>query len=285
MNCPASNPSTARAPQISANWWAIVTVAFLAIIAGAGTAQAHDVQVDPRIGCDTIGLAPPPDLSQPDNIDFFKRRLLYYRCTAYDHDIAEVLGKALKWVAARAPQVQRPAMVLDIDETSLFNWPRIYQQGYAFFSTFPGVDDCSFARVGDLCGDLDWQKAGYARAIGPTLKLYKFARCIDQPQPCNKIDVFFVTGRREKEYKGEMPSVWTLRNLEAEGFTGIERDHLYMRDPASEGSVAIHKTPARAAIEKLGFTIIANIGDQKSDLDGGYAEMTFKVPNPFYFID
>jgi hypothetical protein len=35
----------------------------------------------------------------------------------------------------------------------------------------------------------------------------------------------------------------------------------------------------------MGFTIIANIGDQKSDLEGGYAEMTFKVPSPFYFID
>ena len=57
-----------------------------------------------------------------------------------------MLGKAQKWVAARAPQVARPAIVLYIDETSLFNWPRIYQQGYAFFSTFPGVDDCSFVR-------------------------------------------------------------------------------------------------------------------------------------------
>jgi hypothetical protein len=30
--------------------------------------------------------------------------------------------------------------------------------------------------------------------------------------------------------------------------------------------------------------IIVNIGDQ-SDLEGGHAEMTFKVPNPFYFIE
>ena len=81
----------------------------------------------------SIASVPPTNLGEPDNIDFFKRQLLYYRCTAYDHDIADVLGKALKWVAARAPQVARPAIVLDIDETSLFNWPRIYQQGYAFF--------------------------------------------------------------------------------------------------------------------------------------------------------
>ena len=33
-----------------------------------------------------------------------------------------------------------------------------------------------------------------------------------------------------------------------------------------------------------GFTIIANVGDQPSDLAGGYAERTFLVPNPFYRI-
>jgi acid phosphatase len=28
--------------------------------------------------------------------------------------------------------------------------------------------------------------------------------------------------------------------------------------------------------------IIANMGDQASDLAGGHAEKTFKLPNPFY---
>ena len=32
------------------------------------------------------------------------------------------------------------------------------------------------------------------------------------------------------------------------------------------------------------LTIIASVGDQWSDLDGGYAERVFKLPNPFYFI-
>jgi predicted secreted acid phosphatase len=217
------------------------------------------------------------------NIDFFKKRLLYYRCTAYEHDIAAVLGAAQKWVAARAPQVKNPAIVLDIDETSLLNWPRIYQDDYAYFSSFPG-GACSFSGVGDPCGDLDWQQSGVAVAIAPTLALYKFARCIDQAPSCSKIDVFFVTGRREIEHNHEMPSVWTLRNLANAGYGTIEPDHLYMRDPGSSGSAANHKIPARANIESKGFTIIASIGDQKSDLCGGHAEMTFKVPNPFYFI-
>jgi acid phosphatase len=239
--------------------------------------------VDPRLGCNAAPAVPPPDLSEPDNIDFFKKRLLYYRCTAYEDDIAKVLGDAQKWVAARAPQVQHPAIVLDIDETSLLNWPRIYQDDYAYFPSFPNVA-CDFTKVGDPCGDLDWQQSGLATAVVPTLDLYKFARCIDQPSPCTKIDVFFVTGRREQAHNQEMPSVWTLRNLNAAGFGAVERDRLYMRDPASTGSVTGHKSAARADIESKGFTIIANVGDQKSDLAGGHADMTFKVPNPFYFI-
>ena len=48
-------------------------------------------------------------------------------------------------------------------------------------------------------------------------------------------------------------------------------------------NVQAFKGAKRAEISKS-FTIIANIGDQRSDLDGGCAERTWKVPNPFYYI-
>jgi HAD superfamily, subfamily IIIB (Acid phosphatase) len=55
--------------------------------------------------------------------------------------------------------------------------------------------------------------------------------------------------------------------------------------PATRGRpVSEHKTKARIDIESRGFTIVANIGDQESDLVGGHAERAFKLPNPFYFI-
>ena len=44
------------------------------------------------------------------------------------------------------------------------------------------------------------------------------------------------------------------------------------------------KTGARQAIEADGYTIVANVGDQFSDLAGDHAERCFKLPNPFYFI-
>jgi hypothetical protein len=49
--------------------------------------------------------------------------------------------------------------------------------------------------------------------------------------------------------------------------------------------VSDYKTQARADIEdRQHYTIVANIGDQFSDLVGGRAQKCFKVPNPFYFI-
>jgi predicted secreted acid phosphatase len=96
--------------------------------------------------------------------------------------------------------------------------------------------------------------------------------------------VFFVTGRRQTERNYEMTSGWTLRNLDVAGYGPVDAEHLYLRDSHAGGTVAEYKSSARADIEKKGYTIIANIGDQNSDLAGGHAEMTFKVPNPFYFI-
>jgi hypothetical protein len=39
------------------------------------------------------------------------------------------------------------------------------------------------------------------------------------------------------------------------------------------------KTAARTAIENRGYTIVANIGNSVSDLAGGHAERTFKLPD------
>jgi hypothetical protein len=44
------------------------------------------------------------------------------------------------------------------------------------------------------------------------------------------------------------------------------------------------QAPRPRAVAAGGFVIIASIGDQWSDLEGGHAERVFKVPNPFYLI-
>ncbi|EFF92341.1 HAD superfamily phosphatase [Streptomyces sp. e14] len=104
------------------------------------------------------------------------------------------------------------------------------------------------------------------------------------PQPANQpvltaaryaqehgVALFFVTAR-----PGIIaaPTEW---NLEHDGYrvTGLRVRGLLdlFKD------VAAYKTAQRAAIEKDGYTIIANIGNSPTDLSGGHAEKTFKLPD------
>jgi hypothetical protein len=39
-----------------------------------------------------------------------------------------------------------------------------------------------------------------------------------------------------------------------------------------------------SAITRRGYRIVVNLGDQRSDLDGGYALRAIKLPNPMYVI-
>lgn len=45
-----------------------------------------------------------------------------------------------------------------------------------------------------------------------------------------------------------------------------------------------YKSGTRAYLESLGWDIVADFGDQFSDLLGGYADKTFKLPNPNYYL-
>ena len=45
-----------------------------------------------------------------------------------------------------------------------------------------------------------------------------------------------------------------------------------------------YKSGTRAYIESQGYDVVADLGDQFSDLLGGYADKTFKMPNPNYYL-
>ena len=51
-------------------------------------------------------------------------------------------------------------------------------------------------------------------------------------------------------------------------------------DPNGSCTTIHYKSATRAHIESLGYDIVANFGDQFSDLKGGYADRTFKLPEP-----
>ncbi|TQK51778.1 putative acid phosphatase of HAD superfamily subfamily IIIB [Streptomyces sp. SLBN-118] len=101
-------------------------------------------------------------------------------------------------------------------------------------------------------------------AIKPVLDLVRYA-------DSRGVDIYFVTAR-----PGIIASL-TSYNL---GKVGYPVDGLYVRDlPDLFEQVSAYKTEKRAEIEAKGYTIIANIGNNTSDLVGGHAERTFKLPD------
>ncbi|MFJ8691519.1 HAD family acid phosphatase [Streptomyces roseolilacinus] len=101
-------------------------------------------------------------------------------------------------------------------------------------------------------------------AVRPSLDLARYA-------DSRGVDVFFVTAR-----PGIIHDL-TAHNLRSVGYPV---DGLYVRDlPDLFNEVAAYKTEKRAEIEAKGYKIIANIGNRPSDLAGGHAERTFKLPD------
>jgi acid phosphatase len=227
-------------------------------IAAAGAAAACD-RVPPLISL---------EMTQPLNLGELKLQIRHYACSgAYDSEVAKVLSEAQAYVEQRAGEATRPAVVLDIDETSLSNFVQILANDFGYVEAGP----CDVLPRGP-CGWRAWEDSGKAGPIEPTLTLFKAAKA-------KGVAVFFITGRREDEAHRDA----TVKNLRAAGYGGW--DGLVMRPASTSGmSVAGYKSGERAKIAAQGYTIIANIGDQRSDLDGGFAERAYRVPNPFYFI-
>ncbi|MEU8972713.1 HAD family acid phosphatase [Streptomyces monashensis] len=104
------------------------------------------------------------------------------------------------------------------------------------------------------------------------------------PQPANKpvlnvakyaqehgVSLFFVTARPGII---EEPTEWNLK------YDGYDVSGLYVRGLFDLfKDVAAYKTAQRVDIETKGYTIIANIGNSATDLSGGHAEKTFKLPD------
>ncbi|WP_030942669.1 HAD family acid phosphatase [Streptomyces sp. NRRL S-646] len=104
------------------------------------------------------------------------------------------------------------------------------------------------------------------------------------PQPANKpvlnvaqyaqehgVSLFFVTARPGIIYA---PTEW---NLEHDGY---DVSGLYVRGLFDLfKDVAAYKTSQRVDIENKGYDIIANIGNSATDLSGGHADKTFKLPD------
>lgn len=234
----------------------------VALVIGALIAFAPAALAEPP--APPAPIIPPP--VQPANIGDLKVEAThYYDSGAYLTDLQSAAAPAIAWVAEEAPRVDRPAVVFDIDETSLSNWEAIKANDFGRVIDGP----CDKLPEGP-CGWQAWDLRAESTVIQPTMDIFTTARE-------RGVAIFFITGRPESQRAA------TERNLGAVGYTGYTQ---LIMEPigAHYVSAADFKAPQRAGIERQGYTIIANVGDQPSDLDGGFSERTYLLPNPFYRI-
>ncbi|MET9297341.1 HAD family acid phosphatase [Streptomyces sp. NPDC003077] len=160
---------------------------------------------------------------------------------------------------------KKPAIVLDMDDTTLLTYN--YELQVGFHHTEQAQD--AYLKSTDM---------------EPVFGMNSLVNRAHK----QGYEVFFVTGRKEAQ------RAWSVRNLKNVGYNvALDRKHVYLKDkqhpPAylacgTKCSTVEFKSGTRKHIESLGYNIVANFGDQYSDLNGGYADKTFKLPNPMYFL-
>jgi predicted secreted acid phosphatase len=199
--------------------------------------------------------------AEPANLDIGKTAVrAYVDSGRYAQDLADVAASATRYLAQRIPKGtadKKMAVIFDIDETTLSNLPHLLAQDFGYVGA-----------VWDR-----WVLSSQARAIAPVQTIYDLA-------VRSQVAVFFITGRDESQRRA------TEENLRTVGFKTWTK--AYFRPSAStqaKPSARAYKTAIRRELVAESYVIIANIGDQDSDLAGGYAEKTFKLPNPFYRIE
>ena len=197
-------------------------------------------------------------LREPANLGLHKQELVrYVKSGQYEQDLAIVAEKADTWIEERVQRRkanERLAVVFDLDETLFFNWPQISSNDFGYV---PQEWD-------------KWVGAAAAPVIKPVYEVYLTALRHD-------VEVFFITGRPEYQRAD------TEENLRRIGCTGY--DALILASKSGKVSAAAFKTAERARLTAEGRVIVCNIGDQLSDLAGGFSERTFKLPNPFYLTE
>lgn len=198
---------------------------------------------------------------EPQNLSFVKQQLKqYYNTGRYDYDINKVENQAKDYLLMRVRENQQAktkkklAIVLDIDETSLSNYPFNASRDF----------DVSGAQIDQHMAE------GNDPAISQTLVLYQVAQKMH-------VHVFFVTGRFKKY------TAITASNLKKVGYAAWQGLYLKPNNYSFHSAVP-YKAATRKKIEQEGYDIIFSMGDQYSDLNGGYADRIFKLPNPFYFV-
>jgi predicted secreted acid phosphatase len=198
----------------------------------------------------------------------------------YIREMATIEGAALAGLPTVDPAANK-AIVFDADDTTL--WTYDMEDAAMHFNFDPKLQNEEWV-----------QKAKFPATPG----MVDFVKAVE----AKGYHVYGITGRSSDQEEA------TLTNLTNEGYTGFDADNFYTKwtvqpgsassplpqpayvDCAADGdaskcSTVEYKAFTRKHIEDAdGMDIVLNIGDQWSDLQGGYADDTLKLPNPTYFL-
>ncbi|KAH9324103.1 hypothetical protein KI387_004281, partial [Taxus chinensis] len=177
----------------------------------------------------------------------------------YDNDVKGAIKAADSClISAMANGDGQDAVIMDIDETALSNFPyfRAFQHRYALHN---------------VAAWNHWVEEAKAPALIPTLELYRKLQNQD-------LALVFLTERHENQRNS------TMKNLLGAGYSGWTM--LIMRsEDEMQMNVQAYKSKQRLQLESKGLHITGVIGDQWSDISGpAVGNYTFKIPNPLYNI-
>lgn len=261
-------------------WSVAGTVAVLAALSLTAQPLASALTGSPAASA-VPAAARPVTAAEIPNVDLVKKQIAaYYGDTVaangehypsptsdYATETVGIVRSADTYLRAQrsTARTAKPAIVLDVDDTSLntYNYEILVNYAYTPASNAAWVNaqkGIAVFGVPDLANDAE--RLGYT--------------------------VFWLTGRPEEQRSA------TAANLAKVGFTSTaDATHLYLRNRAKPPAYLAceptcttvqYKSATREHIESLGYDIVANFGDQQSDLTGGFADKTYKLPNPMYYL-
>ncbi len=164
----------------------------------------------------------------------------------------------------------RPAIVLDADDTTL--WTYDMEDAAMKFNFDPVLQDV-------------WVQDQRFPATPSMVTFVNQARK-------RGFKIFGLTGRNDDQKQA------TIANLHKVGYDAFDQDTFftkwtgkgasqqpdYITCATAKCTTVEYKAGTRKHIEKLGYDVVLNVGDQWSDLQGGYADRVLKLPNPTYYL-
>ncbi len=243
----------------------------------------------------------------------------------YAGEVENVAAEGQQWLQARAGKSAMPAIVFDVDDTTLTTY------NYELFSNWDYNPTTNAVFVGLTRPGRHPTRDAFTGNLFPAtpgmLALAQKAHDLGYA-------IFWITGRGDAQHQATIANLVsdtavgfaditsvtysgaTLPEIDA-GYpmpTALDIGHggftdglftkptinlttntypAYLNTPEFCGpSITLkvscptiqYKSGTRAYIESQGYDIVADFGDQYSDLLGGYADKTFKLPNPSYYL-